>query len=92
MEEEESRTVGPIQAWCILIVLSLLLVGWGLLNYALIHERTREWDFGQLPDTPAESVYSTQQSPQPASAPQQVPRLPGVTTTLPASTSAEGQP
>ncbi len=73
----------------ILAALSALLVGWGLLNYRMIPERQREFDYGVLPDTPAQSEYSTGRPPAPEVAPDQIPRLPGAT--MPAN-AAEGQP
>lgn len=91
VEAEEFRKIRPLWVWTGIVVLSVSLVGWGLLNYALIEDRQREWDFGQLPDTPAESVYSSRVPTQPANAPTQVPRLPGATT-LPADTPQERQP
>jgi hypothetical protein len=91
VEEEESREMTPLRAWTFVVVLSALLVGWGLLNYKLIPERQREFDYGVLPDTPSQSEYSTGRPPAPAVAPDQIPRLPGATS-LPASGPAEGQP
>ena len=91
VEEEEFREVSPLRAWTFVLLLSALLVGWGLLNYKMIPERQREFDFGVLPDTPAQSVYSTGRPPAPANAPQQIPRLPGATS-LPANGPLEGQP
>lgn len=91
VEEEESREIAPLRAWIFVLVLSALLVGWGLLNYKMIPERQREFDYGVLPDTPAQSVYSTGRPPAPPVAPDQLPRLPGAST-LPASNPSEAQP
>ena len=33
--------------------------------YTFVLEGPRKWDFGQLPDTPAESIYSTEKPPKP---------------------------
>ena len=91
LEEEESREMAPRRAWIFVLVLSALLVGWGLFNYRMIPERQREFDYGVLPDTPAQSMYSTGRPPAPAVAPDQISRLPGATS-LPANGPAEGQP
>ena len=91
LEEEESREMAPLRSWIFVAVLSALLVGWGLLNYKLIPERQREFDYGVLPDTPAQSLYSTGRPPAAEVAPQQIHSLPGATS-LPANGPAEGQP
>jgi hypothetical protein len=91
VEEEESREMTPLRAWIFVVVLSALLVGWGLLNYKMIPERHREFDYGVLPDTPAQSEYSTGRPPAPAVAPDQILPLPGATS-IPAKGPAEGQP
>jgi hypothetical protein len=91
LEEEESREITPLRAWIFVVVLSALLVGWGLFNFKMIPERQREFDYGVLPDTPAQSEYSTGRPPAPAVAPEQILHLPGATS-LPASGPAEGQP
>ncbi len=81
---EENRPVRPAWSWVILILFCAAIVGWGLLNYATIKDRPRAWDFGQLKDTPAESIVSTRRPPPPgAAAPPQI-------TTLPAPSTAEG--
>jgi hypothetical protein len=91
LEEEESREITPLRAWIFVVVLSALLVGWGLFNYKMIQERPREFDFGVLPDTPAQSEYSTGRPPAQEVAPEQIPTLPGAAS-LPANSPAEGQP
>jgi len=47
--------------WVILVVFSASIAGFGWLVYSVVPDAPRHWDFGQLPDTPAESIYSTEQ-------------------------------
>ena len=91
VEAEEFRGLSAAKAWLILVLLSLLLVGWGLFNYFLIGQPPRQWDTGALPDTPAKSIYTSQRPPPQPTTPPQIPRLPGATTT-PATNPREAQP
>jgi hypothetical protein len=71
---EENRTIGRGGSWAILIAFCLAIIGWGLANYCLIHDRPREWDTGARPETPGASIYSTSQpAPTLAPAPQFAP-------------------
>ncbi|MBE3070153.1 MAG: hypothetical protein IMZ66_07935 [Planctomycetes bacterium] len=74
-ERDETRGTGNRLAWAIIIAFAAAIVVWGLLNYVLIPDAPRRWDFGQLPDTPGESVYSAAPPP-PAGPPPQIPTLP----------------
>ncbi|MBU5635462.1 hypothetical protein KOM00_01790 [Geomonas sp. Red69] len=47
--------------WVILIAFSASIMGFGWLVYLLVQDAPRRWDFGQLPDAPAESIYSSEQ-------------------------------
>lgn len=47
--------------WVILVVFSASIMGFGWLVYLLVDDAPRRWDFGQLPDAPAESIYSSEQ-------------------------------
>ncbi|WP_224959055.1 hypothetical protein [Geomonas subterranea] len=47
--------------WVILIAFSGSIMGFGWLVYLLVQDAPRRWDFGQLPDAPAESIYSSEQ-------------------------------
>lgn len=47
--------------WLIIIAFSAAIMGYGWLVYSIIPDGPRSWDFGQLPDTPAESIYSTEE-------------------------------
>jgi len=73
---EEAESASACWHWVIVLAASALVVGWGLLIYGLVKDRDRAWDFGALPDTPAESIYSTQPVPQPEAPPRQIAPLP----------------
>lgn len=57
---DEDKELPHPWEWVIIILFSASIVGWGLLVYRLVPEGSRYWDMGQLPDTPAESIYSTE--------------------------------
>ncbi|HEY3307197.1 MAG TPA: hypothetical protein VGJ93_01965 [Desulfuromonadaceae bacterium] len=57
---DEERELPHPWEWVIIILFSASIVGFGLLAYRLVPEGPRYWDLGQLPDTPAESIYSTE--------------------------------
>lgn len=63
--DEKQELPSPWE-WVILVVFSASIVGFGWLVYLLVPDGPRHWDFGQLPDAPAESIYSTNR---PAAAP-----------------------
>jgi hypothetical protein len=69
----KQNTIG---GWLIVILISLLVVGWGLLIYKSVRDNRRTWDYGVLPDTPGESIYSISPPPTAAPAPKQVESLP----------------
>ncbi len=56
---EEARLVGALWGWVLIVVLCLILVGWGLFSYAVVRDAPRQWDYGALPEPPAASVYTT---------------------------------
>ncbi|MBJ6798576.1 hypothetical protein [Geomonas propionica] len=57
-EQQELRS--PWE-WVILIAFSGAIMGFGSLVYLLVQDAPRRWDFGQLPDAPAESIYSSEE-------------------------------
>ena len=73
---EQYEEVRPFWGWVMVIALSAVVCGWTMVLPPLMPEVKRQWDFGQLPTTPAESVYSTQQPPAAQPAPAQVEPLP----------------
>ncbi|WP_129125008.1 hypothetical protein [Geomonas oryzae] len=65
-EYDEQQELRSPWEWVILIVFSAALMGYGWLVYLLVQDGARRWDFGQLPDAPAESIYSSEQPRRPA--------------------------
>lgn len=59
LKYEEHREFPLYLGWAILLALSIGLVAWCMVLMMLIPDVPRQWDFGQLPDVPGESVYST---------------------------------
>lgn len=56
---EEDRMISPLWGWVILILFSASILGWGMFMMMMIMDAPREWDMGDLPDTPASSIYSS---------------------------------
>jgi len=75
-EYEESREMSPGLSWAIIVMLCVLILAWGFVNWALVKDQPRKWDFGALPDAPSESIYSTGQAPELAAPPRQIQPLP----------------
>ena len=79
---EEHRHFRQLWAWVVLLALCALILGWGFLTFKIVPDRgddaalKRYWDYSALPDVPGQSQYSTNTSPPPQNAPQQVPTLP----------------
>lgn len=99
-EEYEVHSEPHRNGWAVLLAVCLAMLAWGLAIFLFVPavpEAQRRWDFGALPDVPGESIYSTS-TPQPASAPAQLPPLPeadpspGQTLTGPATRPAEARP
>ena len=57
----EEHELSTRWGWLIIIAFSIAIMGYGWLVYSIIPDAPRKWDFGQLPDTPAESIYSTEE-------------------------------
>ena len=73
----EEKIIPDFWSWVILILLSLGLMGWGVLVYYFVHDGPREWDYRNLPDVPGESAYRTQLPSEKLQTPRQMPKLPG---------------
>lgn len=69
--------------WVLLLLFCAALIGYSLVLHLLIPDRPRTWDFGQLDQTPAESIYSTREPamrvPEPLQKdfPEQIQTIPG---------------
>jgi hypothetical protein len=89
---EEYRQIPDLWSWIVIALIGLSVVGWGLMNVLLVHDRQREWDYGTLPDVPGQSIYSTGQTGGQATPPPQIAPLPPAATrpaaTAPAPTTA----
>lgn len=73
---EEYSEVRQFWAWVIVFGLATLLMGVPMWLHMMVAEVPRQWDFGQLPSTPAESRYTTTEPPNPKAAPRQFEPLP----------------
>lgn len=76
---EEYKKISQATGWLLLIALSAGLIGWAMVLNMLIPDTERHWDFGALPDTPAESRYSTVEPAVDEPAPVQLELPPGLT-------------
>jgi len=93
MPHEEHHELPPFWSWTILVLLSVVIVLWGLLNYRWIPDTPRRWDLGVLPDVPGQSPYSTAEPAGNAPVPRQVAPLPeGVPLSNNTATAAEPEP
>ncbi|SNB46682.1 hypothetical protein [Geobacter sp. DSM 9736] len=80
---DEDREIPSPWEWVIITLFSIAIAAFGWFVYRIVPEGPRYWDVGQLPDTPAESIYSTEQ-PWESRAPQrQLQRLPEAKKGLP---------
>lgn len=59
--DEKQELPSPWE-WVIIVLFSASIMGFGWLVYLLVPDGPRRWDFGQLPDAPAESIYSTEEA------------------------------
>jgi hypothetical protein len=74
---EEYKMISQFWGWVALIVFSILILGWGMVLMYIIPDTPHHWDFGTVPDTPAQSVYSTSPLPREVNVPRQIEQLPG---------------
>jgi hypothetical protein len=76
IEYEEFSLISTLWSWVILTVFAALILGWGMFAEMMVKEQPSHWDFGQLPDTPGQSIYSISAVPSEANIPDQVQRIP----------------
>jgi hypothetical protein len=76
MNEHDEQHGSGLKSWAIVILFSLVILGWGLAMFLLIKDRPREWDFGALRDVPGQSIYSVDKTPMTTNAAAQIPALP----------------
>jgi hypothetical protein len=75
-ELEEYKPAPPTWGWVIIITLSVLTLGWGMVAHMAVPDVERQWDFGVVPDAPGESAFSTVPPPRARVVPPQVELLP----------------
>lgn len=56
---DEDQEISSFWSWVIIIVFSGSIMAFGWTVYLLIPDGPRQWDFGQLGDAPAETIFST---------------------------------
>lgn len=56
---EEYKVPPQIWGWIMVIVFAIVISGFGMWAHHGIPDPPRYWHHGQLPDTPAESIYSS---------------------------------
>jgi hypothetical protein len=71
-EYEEFKPVRQIWTWLIVILLTVLTLGWAMMTHMAVPDVPPQWDFDVLPDTPAASPYSTVSPPAAREAPSQI--------------------
>jgi hypothetical protein len=75
-EYEELTIISSFWSWVALIVFSASIMCWGMFVEMMVEVGPPHWDFGVLPDTPSESVYSTALPPADVNIPYQFHRIP----------------
>ena len=72
----DDRELKAGYGWAIVIGGCAVIVCWGLTTYFIVRDQPRQWDMGQLPDVPSQSVYSTESPSGRQAAPRQFAPLP----------------
>jgi hypothetical protein len=75
-EYEEQTIISSFWSWVFLIVFPIMILGWGMFVEMIVSVGPSRWDFGTLPDTPSQSVYSTASPPCDVNVPYQIHRIP----------------
>ena len=75
-EYEEFVQISTFWSWIFLIAFCVLILSWGMFVEMMVKTQPPHWDFGQLPDTPGESIYSTSSAPADVNIPYQIRRIP----------------
>lgn len=75
---EQYEDVPKVWSWVLVLGLSGIIIAWAMAMHHFVDgEAQREWDFGQLPDTPAKASISTHVPAYGPPSPGQIPPLPG---------------
>ena len=62
MKYEENKKWSTFWSWAFIFALSGSLLGWAMIMMTFVKDVPREWEFGNVEFTPAESVYSSVQA------------------------------
>lgn len=73
---DEEMEISSFLSWAIIILFSGSIMAFGWIVYLAVPDGPRQWNFGQLGDAPAESIYSTDQPAKAIKLQRQVPMLP----------------
>lgn len=73
---EEETEISLFWSWVLIILFSACIIVYGMCVHFTIRDVPRRWDFGVLPDTPAESIYSSTPYQKVKEAPPQLPMFP----------------
>jgi len=74
---DEEKEMPQFWSWMLIILFSAAILGYGIATYLLVDDGPRRWEYGTLPDTPAQSIYNSKGPVKPAGAVQrQVAPLP----------------
>ena len=60
---EENKPIGAFWGWMMVFLLAAGVIGWCMFLMMMVTDPPRQWDFGAISETPAESVYSTLKAP-----------------------------
>jgi hypothetical protein len=60
---EERREFPSWVPWVLMILSSVATLAWGAFVYLMVPDTPRQWNLGDLPDVPGESIYSSQRTP-----------------------------
>lgn len=74
---EESREIHPVLGWALLVLISLMVMGFATWLHMLFKDHPRQWNFGAAPSAPSESIYSTVMPPRSLEGHLQMEPLPG---------------
>ncbi len=58
--EGDFKLLPRFWGWVLILAATAYVLAWGLLAWHFIPNVRREWDFGAMPDTPGESIFSTE--------------------------------
>jgi hypothetical protein len=73
---DEDQEISAFASWVIIILFSGAIMAFGWIVYLVIPDGQRSWNFGQLGDTPAATIFSTEQPGAARKLQRQVPMLP----------------